>query len=374
MKKLKFILLLLLQSSILIKLKADEIKFSSDLLFHAVEVLECQQQLDTLPEGSSIIELTSGAKVRVGKRGGRLVHIGSPLFSDLLYTEQPLIYDYLEFAMLDHIKHISDNPYLFKNLRFQKGGWNQMERVTPETPCSVSTQEGQIYEVEWLLPDSSTVCITVPIEYDRLAMMSRQELEMMFLEDLQMGNNAIRPTISLPEQLFATDEPGIFVQKGSSFIIPNINQNVYFLQDEDAFVLVCDTIYPAQTMANFINADSDEMPMIMLDLSVSLYDYQKVSTRVYLSDLLTYCKNQGCIIYWGLESLDESKMMGSLYLVNNSTSYCHIIRIQAETAQFLQQNGVIKGKASLFTPLSNIANLYEEKTLKKQNQKKQIQK
>lgn len=369
MKKFKYYFLLFLQSYIFTNLQADEIKFSSDLLFHAVEVLECQQQLDTLTEGSSILELTSGTKIRVCKRGGRLIHIGSPLFSDLLYTEQPLIYDYLEFAMLDHIKHISDNPYLFKNLRFQKGGWQQMELVTPETPCSVNTQEGLIYEVEWVLADSSAVCVTVPIEYDRLAMMSRLELEMSFLEDLQMGNNAIRPTISLPEQLYATEEPGIFVQKGNYFIIPSINQNAYFLQDEDAFVLVCDTIYPAQTMANLINADSDEMPMIMLNLSVSLYDYQKVSTRVYLSDLLTYCKNQGCIIYWGLESLDEFDLKGSLYLVNNSTSYCHIIRIQAEPAQLLQQNGEIKGKASLFTPLSNIANLYEEKTIKKPTQK-----
>lgn len=361
---LRKIFLFIFSIATICNLQADGIRFSSDLLSHTVEVLECEQQLDTLPEGSRIIALPSGMSVRVCKRGDRVIHLGSPLFPDLLYTDQPLIYDYLEFAMLDHYCHIADNPFLFKNLRFLEGDWTMMEQVTTETPCTVNSLEGIWYEVSWTLTDGKRVRIDVPVEYDRLAMMSRQELELMFMEDLAAGNTAVRPTSTLPDQLYATPDVNIFLQKGNHFILPAINQNSYFLLEEDSYTLVCDPAYPTQTMANLINADCDDMPMIQLDLTMQLYNHQSVSHRVYLSDLLAYARTRGCVPYWGLESLEGETLKGSLYLVNTATSYCHIVRIKAETGNLFNTNEAISGKITAFVPIGSIKNLYEEKDLK----------
>lgn len=359
--KHKKILLIFAFLTTVISLHAEGIHFSSDLLMHTIEVLECEQQLDSLPDGSSIVVLPSGMPIRVGKRSGRVVHLGSPLFSDLQYADQPLIYDYLEFAMLDHYCHISDNPYLFKNLCFLDGDWSVLEKVTTETPCTVNTQGGIDYEVIWSLGMGTQVRVLVPIEYDRLAMMSRQELELLFLEDLMAGNNDLRSTLSLPVKLYATDERTIFVQKGNHFILSTINQNSYFSNEDEVYTLICDPAFPIQTMANLVNADCDEMPMLKLELTVQRYDYQTATINVYLSDLLNYTKKQGCDTFWGLESFDNKVIRGTLYIVNPTIAYCHILRIQADADKLYRSNEIIEGKISLYTPLGNITNFFAKK-------------
>ena len=73
---------------------------------------------------------------------GTIEHIGIPLFSDEMRTLLPSpIYDYLEFAALDHKYHINENTLQQQNIKFHNGSWNSLVQLSSGVICSRLFQE-----------------------------------------------------------------------------------------------------------------------------------------------------------------------------------------------------------------------------------------
>ena len=344
------------------QIKADESnQFSSDLLRQAVSTLNIQQAIDNLPDGNTLQAIPSVGNLRVGKREGRIVHLGRPLFADELYQQALPIYNYLEFALLDHQTHISDNPFLYRHLTFKEGDWSLFEQVTPQTACTISTVQSTSYEVCWIFSDGKKVCIEVPVEYDRLALMSRREIEQLFLYEMQsyLAPEPASPLL-LDTKALKQIDGNLWEQPGSYYILSAINQNVYYTKQDGSFTLVCDSIYPAETVANIINANSEELPVPTVSLLFDLYDYKTASSRMALTDFLAFCRKQGCTSYWGLESIKGSEVEGSIYLDNPTSGYNHVLHIKIDVAQLIESSAKMDAKVSLFIPTNTIENLFKE--------------
>lgn len=358
----RYIFCLLAMLLMIAESKADEgNQFSSDLLRQAVASLKIQQAIDSLPDGSTIQTIPSAGSIRVAKREGRLVHLGRPLFANELYQQALPIYNYLEFALLDHQTHISDNPFLYRHLKFKEGGWDLLEQVTPQTACTVSSVQGSSYEVCWTFSDGRRVRIEVPVEYDRLALMSRREIEQLFLNEMQ-SYLAPEPAALLPldKKTLKQIDGNLWEQPGSYYILSAINQNTYYTKQDDALVLVCDSIHPAETVANIINANSEELPMPTVSLLFDLYDFKSASLRMALTDFLSFCRKQGCTPYWGLESVNGSMIEGSIYLDNPTSGYNHVLHLRIDVAQLIESSAKMDAKVSLFIPTNTIENLFKE--------------
>lgn len=354
-------LLMLVVGVPLSTLSAEERGFSSDLLRQAVEALHLQDCVDTIPDGSTLVRDPQFGQIRVGYGNGQLLHLGLPLFADQMYDSSLPICDYLEFAVLDHKTHISDNPFLYRNLQFVTGGWEQLERVRRTDHCTISSEEGSKYRVSWQLESGEEVTVVVPVSYDRLALMSRREIEQLFLHDLQSSimNEPLETYLPDTTSMQKVGE-GLWAKPGDIYLLSAINQHTYYINNEEGITLICDSLMPAETIANFVNARSEELPNVTLNMKFMNHDYQTDSCRMALSDFLSYCASKGCVAYWGLEMVEGSHVKGSIYLDNRLSGYLHLVRLEADVAQLVESSGQAQAKVSLYIPTNNIENLFKE--------------
>ncbi len=342
-------------------LLADETQFSSDLLRQSVDVLHCKAQIDSLSNGSHIITTPEGQRLRVGKRYDRLIHLGIPIFSQSIYEEHPPIYDYIEFAALDHKYHISENPFLFKRLKITEGAWDDLSLVEEDSPCEVNEELGRSFEIRWILPEGRHLTIMVPVDYDRLALMSRREIEDLFLAEMRCylaPYNASSNEINADELI--TNDSIVWILPGSSYILPQINKNTYYLLEDSVYTPICDSKYPNETLANIVNISSDEFPSVTLDISFGRSSDNVETYRIGLADFVSFCKTKGCIAYWGLEKMDESVISGSLYFENSTSAYCHVIRIKADLSRPIDSSLKMEARASIYIPTNYIENLFQQ--------------
>ncbi len=357
----KRIITILIGALISYTILADETLFSSELLRQSVEVLHCKSQIDSLPNGSHIITTNEGQRLRVGKRYGRLVHMGIPIFSQTIYEEYPPIFDFIEFAALDHTYHISDNPFLFKSLVFKEGTWNDLLRVDENTPCTINSELGRTFEVIWKYSEGRSLVLMVPVEYNRLALMSRREIEDLFLAEMRCYLAPSKTVINeIEEKNLITQDSIVWVLPGSSYILPQINKNTYYQYEDNAFTLIYDSKYPNETLANIINANSEELPSVTLDI---LFERRSTNTETYrigLADFISFCQTKGCTAYWGLEKVDGKIIAGSLYLDNRASAYCHLIRLKANLSHPINSSFKMNARASIYIPTNYIENLFQQ--------------
>ena len=97
-----------------------------------------QKAYEKLQLGSNP-QLMKSLSVRTDDNGV-IEHIGFPLFAQKMRTLLPSpIYDYLEYAMLDHKYHINDNTLQHQKIRFLKGNWNDLASVRPTDDCNIGS-------------------------------------------------------------------------------------------------------------------------------------------------------------------------------------------------------------------------------------------
>lgn len=341
-------------------LYSAEITFSSDLIRNSVSVLGLHR-LDTIPEGMSFLKTDSYGPMRITKRKGKIIHLGRQLFDSRIYGRGELpVLDYLEFAALDHSAHISDNPYLYHTLQFKAGSWAQLSIVTPDTPCRITSTDNRYYEVSWQLPQDELI-VCVPVDYDRLALMSRREIEGLFLDQMRSYvNSGNREQLVKVPDAMPSDSRGIYTMAGNKYMLSTINDNQYYLKDDEGdFTLVCDTSFPAETMSNLVNAHSYTLPVVTMEIDFDAYDYRTDHYRIALPDFLSFCEQQGCQCFWGLEKVKGTEVKGTIFLYNGVAGYNHVVHVQADIRDVLESAAKVEARASLFVPVHNIDSLIQ---------------
>lgn len=341
---------------------AEKLQFSTGLIQQTVETLELRD-LDKLSEGTTTIPYRGQYQLRISSKQGRITNIGRQLFPDLIYsgTNIPLC-NYLEFAWLDHTFKISDNPFIFQDLIFENGDWNLFNQVTPDTPCSVVAEEGAYFKAIWILPGDQVLQILVPVHYDRIQLRTRAELEQEFIQELKDYRPTNHSTADIDvEMLKPTNNPEISVMQGESYILQAINNNTYYIYtDDNQWVPVCDQAFPAETIANVVNDTSGSLPATTLNLTFKLYGYETDSIRIALDEMLSYCRDKGCSCYWGLESVEESTVSGTIYIKNPTLGYSHILHLTTDIAKLIQNEGMSEARIQLFIPMNNVQNFYHK--------------
>lgn len=341
-------------------LHANGVTFPSALLRRSAEALDLQN-LDSISEGMTIMEDTRYGKLRITKQRGTIIHLGRQLFDSSLYGNGEIpVFDYLEFAALDHKFHISDNPYLYHTLQFKSGDWSMFDSVSPDTPCRVVSRENCNYEVSWQLPYGE-LSVTIPVDYDHLSLMSRREIETLFLNQLSSYKNTGRQEEPISLDNIQRDSRGMYTLCGQYYLLSTINDNHYYQINNDGnFVLVCDVLHPSETMANLVNVRSSSLPVASMDIRFDVYDSQSYRLRLPLSDFLLFCEQQGCHAFWGQETVHGTKVNGTIFLYNGKAGYNHVVHIKVDVSELLESMSEIEARACLFVPVHNIESFANE--------------
>lgn len=317
---------------------------------------------DKLSKGSKADTIFIGQQRIVVRKdtNGRIEHVGIPLFNAFMRSLQPSpIHDYLEFAALDKKYKISENTLQLNQLKFSKGSWDDLFQVGDTTTCSITNLEDKMYVVKWMKQGEPFLEVYFPVDYELLANSSRREMEVRFIEGLK----AFQLPDSVPEQQLDTVHfqkygvKGIFVKEGTSYVSPVITSNTYYIKESGKYHLLADGQHISESMANLL-LEPLYAPDATIKMDFSMSTFREETVEMDFRQLSAYCTANGCTPFFGYEGINNGMAAATLIMHNKKSGYNHIFYIQCPASEVELSGAKLTGKGYLFTPSSNIKNLF----------------
>lgn len=339
----------------------NQLTYNSMQVKAACEKVGLTKLLPTSVENADTIVTTAGRSLSVRISHGKVEHIGCHLFSNEQRTMCPSpVYDYLEFACLDQLLGVSENPFVYKNLVIDGGTWNDVLAIAETSACTVTRLDNVAYKVDWAKNDTAKLTVTFPIGYEKLYMMSRSEIEKKFISELCSAKAVQQEDMADPDTtLLKATSNDVLVLEGEHYIIADVNQNLYYKQSDDkGLVLIWDKQHPAESVANMFISHDKWLTGHPIKLRITTHERKTEEVLVTVRQLLAYAHETGCEAYWGLESLTETELKGTLFLYNPAYGFDHVLKVSCDPRLAGTNDFELTSLVALFSPTTNIHNLF----------------
>ena len=370
--------------------------YNTDKLRQAVEVLCINNYVDTISANQThLVKLKDGQTIVVRVSPNNAVdHIGIPLFNDQLRTLNPSpIYDFFEYALLNWKYNITPNRLYLKKVLFKKGSWTTLvQNNLVDCVCSIENIDDKLYVVTWKHDDIDIVIVGIPIDYELLCNENRRVIERDFVHqlsehvvpgDYKKGNGVKEEEL----KIYGTE--GLFVVEGQSYLMPELNQNSYYIfkyitqqidtlyngtpmcmtLEDVAISPVLDVEHPIESFSNIIMCNDSIIPDGMLELDLHLSDYHHQQLVLPVDQLKDYCKEQGCELYFAFSGIEKDLLKGILFAKNTAKGYNHLFSISMPKDMMTDKNVVLTAHGYLFIPTITKEKLFGKAPTKKSGAK-----
>lgn len=327
--------------------------------------------LDTLRAGYSFV--ASGKRQLVIRKSdnGMVEHIGIKLFP-LGYRQQAngAVLDFLESGLLCNTYQLTRNQLKYMDAKFIKGSWNQMLTLSASASCSLNKVNDRAYQAIWKEGNAEIINLLIPIKYDFLMNAPRKELEANFIRDLKAYKTKKESgdcAVDVARLTVVKDGADtLYTLPGKHYNLESITNTTFFkLKDSVEYLPVIDPKFPIQTIANTLLLDCDRIPEAKVNLTVIGSDKKNQTLLVSVRQLIAFAKSQGCVPYFGYEETKDGKLQGGLFLYNKELGYDHVLSLSCDVKDIATDKLVFTSRAYLYTPTTNVKNLYNDIKSKK---------
>lgn len=284
---------------------------------------------------------------------------GLRLFSDGMrqaYPSAPL--DYVEDAYRAYANGVKDDSSRFEGLTFVYGSWESLAAaLTDSTACTVSLINGRQYSIVW----DGIAQIVFPVQYDRIIGDSRSVIEDSLIRRLKSCR--VEAVCVIPDSLVAADTlvgDSLYVVKGDTYGVAQVSRDVYLMMTADSLMA---TVYspemPVATLADMFICGLDGLSVPAV-ITIPRHDYGVVDTlTTTVESLREVCGADGCVPFWGTESIDGDELRGTVFFYNRALGYDHVLRVVCDPRLIGAPDFCLHCRMSLFVPTNNVKNLYE---------------
>lgn len=291
--------------------------------------------------------------------GGVVEHIGIPLFNDSVRQFSPLpVYDFMEFALLNWRYKVTPNNLYLSKVIFRHGGWGTLLKDgLDQCECSVSNYDDRLYILSWLCDSAVVAQAAVPVDYELLNNDSRRNMERDFVRQLADFTGAKAEIKMTPSHITVNEDDlslygteGLFVIYGESYILEELNQNVYYTLDDASPTIVVDSCHPAETLADMMMTTDPRVPDITLTLNFHLSDYSRQKLSLSFRQLKDFCQQRGCKLYFACSELTDKRIRGTLIVSNRPRGYNHLFSINMPREQLTATHPEATASVYLYIP------------------------
>ena len=308
-----------------------------------------------------------GYPVRIVQEKDSITHIGLNLFNhELKNAGNEDLLNFIERDLFFQV--VSEGKKDDSAIEFKMGSLPAMKKITTETPCNISIQDGSTLWLNWVLSDGSNIIVTAPISYDLILGGTRSEIEKAFISQLRESHTRKGGDTNINIADLQPYGESEYVMAGETYINPQITRNKYLYGGKEPS-LIWDASHPAESLSNLFICGAGKGDT-SLDLTIIKHNYgdqEQVETSV--ENLLAVAEEEGCRPFWGLESFDDGIIKGSLFLYNPVQGYDHVLKIECVPEEIIEGNGKIIAKAYLYIPSNNVSNLNEPYRVKSEDEK-----
>ena len=350
--------------------------YKTEKLRHAASILGIAGVAESMQASQTqVVKANDGQLVSIRTDASRSVeHIGIPLFRDEMRALMPSpVYDFMEYAVLNWKYKINPNTLYLSKVLFRKGSWETLAKGNlNQYDCNISNQDNRLYIVSWQSEKKDVATIGIPIEYELLANDTRRNMERDFIQHLSEHNmsDKTQRRIVTEEELNIYGTEGLFVIEGESYLMPELNQNIYFILksvyevseiivnnkketvkvEEVVPQVVVSNDYPNESFSNLMMAYPYSLSQTSLILDFHLSDYHRQQLSVSAHQLHNFCSQQGSKVYFACSGIKDDMINGVLLVNNTAKGYNHLFTLRMPVEQLTASQPVIHGDAYLYIP------------------------
>lgn len=320
------------------------------------ETLEPNLNTDTLARYSA-------RPLRVRTNGfGDVSHIGYKLFNDSLIALQPQnqpVFDFVERYLLELDLNIDRDKSREKRMdvddvKLVKGTLNQLWAVNPETPFLIDEIVRRMFRLTWLVGGKEVV-LTFPSDSQLLLGANSVELEDIMGRDVQrMVPISGSDIIADWNNAKTYSSHGMFVVEGEAYISELIRNDIFLVEAEDGTrKLFFDPKTPSKSVSNIMLTGeyAEELPMTM---RLNRYGNRSDTLQITIQQFIAYCKAEGCKLYFGIKTINETTLAGTLFAYNEKLAYDHVLSVVFPLSILNGTSQPIVSTAYAYIPLHNV--------------------
>ena len=256
----------------------------------------------------------------------------------------------------------------YNNVRFGEGMFrsfaSSLRAITDSSDFQLK-RDSLTYSAIWAHPVYGVTEATFPAQYSVISGKDHKELGDELSEILSIFHRTETGTGNLVEKVTEeslsrlNDSVQVYVKRGKSFILPEINSDTYYLKTApNAYRLLYNKRYQDATLANlFICADMPNKTLT-LDVTHRKYGFTEQKYKVKLSDFIAFFYDRKFETYVGFEPSKFPDIKAVVILYNREFNYINMLLVDAIEDAVFESDSSIKCRMYAYIPSHNINSLF----------------
>jgi len=218
---------------------------------------------------------------------------------------------------------------------------------------TVNFTDDKAYEVSLIFDKGQNLSFQFPADSELLTDMNKKERDIQLAVQLK-NHKAKSDSNTAPDYSYLQLlHDSLYVDKGSSFMIPQINNDIFYTKIDSSYSLIFDKRFLSETFSNKMLVPENRNYTI--NIKHRMYGKQVKTYTVSSRDFNDYFRRD-YDRYFGIETLDKEKLTGTLILKDRSTGCIHLAFVS------ISLNDLLNGGTMEMQLYSNIPQ-YNIKTL-----------
>ena len=333
-----------------------------------------QLNVDSLLEGVNTYNI-KGRQVKLRYNNGQISSIGYLLFpEELIAAAQTPIMSFLEryFLQLDYPKPDRPRDRMIREDRFsfETGSFATVSTIRSDDAFSFSYEQNR-YVSTWMRDGEILLSVSFPAEHELISGENKLEAENNVEADILNARTIMTDPVN-ESLLSATIQKDYYIRQGGTYLSKSLTSDLYYQRCDSSFLLLQDASHPLETAANMM-LSLESQATCQLKIKQVMYGYRKKYYEVPLRNWIAYCKNNGCKLYYGVETFNPDGIKASVIAVNEAEGYNHVLNVQIPLSVIDTATGIIDAQLETFIPMHNVRNLFAKYQKKKKQSKTYIE-
>lgn len=292
---------------------------------------------------------------------GSVSHIGYKLFAPEFVeaSKQRKVLRFVERYILeldlgiDEYNRSVTEIMSIDNVQIAQGSWSMFKEITPEVPFTITEIKRRGYSIAWQLGEEKLE-ILFPADCQLILGADQPELESMFCNKiLQMDARQDSTSIGHWEEEDMTHSNNMWIVERGKYLSDLIRGDIYLVETENGKELYCSSKNLVRSVSNIMLTGifKRDIPMQM---EVNCYGARKDTIQTTLQKFVSLCREEGCELYFGIKAVSEQYMSGTLFALNNTLGYNHMLSIVLPTDILENDAAETRARCYVYIPLQNV--------------------
>lgn len=289
-----------------------------------------------------------------------IINIGYKLFNDSIFVLQKgntPIFDFIERYVLE-LDLMLDGRKPLERLKWDrvtlvKGTVDMLRKINANTPVNIEEIPRRMFRMTWIVGEEE-LTITFLSDCQLIRGADIIELENLAETDIQRIMPLTKDEIIEDWSSFQSQQQlDLYVIEGGHFISELVRGDVFLKKKNGVFELLCDRNNPMNSVSNIMITGMFER---IIPMTMQLKKYGRITDTldVSLQQFVTFCKKEGCKIYYGVEKMREDEIIGSIFAFNEKLGYNHILYTEFPLAILNGEKKICCSTAYMYIPLHNM--------------------